>query len=114
MDAIVEIILAVSAAISGLYGFSCWIRRSFNAQKAARWVMENHREEWNSLHWLAKRNPWVGVEVLITKGSISGQKVDEYRACDEYLEKATWIGLFISAALLLVIFVLKYVLSLFS
>ena len=114
MDTTVENILAVSAALPGLYGFVCWIRRSFNAQKAARWVKGNHREEWNSLHWLAQRNPWAGVEVLITKGSISGPEMDEYRARDEYLEKATWVGLFISAVLLLAIFVLKYVVSLFQ
>ena len=111
MDTTVENILAVIAAMPGVYGFSCWIRRSFNAQRTARLVKETHPEEWNKLHWLAQRNPWAGVEVLITKGLISGPQVDEYRARDEYLEKATWVGLFISAILLLVIFVLKYVSS---
>lgn len=104
-----ENILVVVAALPGLYGFFCWIRRGFNAQQAAGWVKGNHPEAWNKLHWLAKRNPWAGVEVLITKGLISGPEVEEYRARDEYLEKGTWVGLFISAVLLLVILVLKYV-----
>ena len=111
MDTTTENILAVAAALPGLYGFVCWIRRGFNARRAARWARSNHEEEWNSLHWLAKRNRWAGVEVLITKGLISGPEAEKYRARDEYLEKATWVGLFISAALLLVILVLKYVAS---
>jgi len=111
MDTTVESILAVVAAMPGVYGFTCWIRRSFNAQRAARLVKETHPEEWNKLHWLAQRNSWAGVEVLITKGLISGPRVAEYRARDEYFEKATWVGLFISALLLLVVFVLKYVSS---
>lgn len=111
MDTTTENILAMAAALPGLYGFVCWIRRSFNARRAARWVRENHEQEWNSLHWLAKRNPWAGVEVLITKGSISGSEVEEYRKHDEYLEKAAWIGLLISAVLLLAIIALQFVVS---
>ena len=111
MDTTTENILAVAAALPGLYGFVCWIRRGFNARRAAGWARRNHEEEWNSLHWLAKRNHWAGVEVLITKGLISGPEVEKYRTRDEYLEKATWVGLFISAILLLVILVLKYVAS---
>jgi len=111
MGATVENILAVVAAMPAVYGFTCWIRRSFNAQIAARLVKDTHPEEWNKLHWLAQRNSWAGVEVLITKGLISGPEVDVYRARDEYLEKATWVGLLISAILLLAICVLKYVSS---
>lgn len=114
MNSTVENILAVVAALPGLYGFVCWVRRGFNAQKAARWVRVTHREEWSNLHWLAQRSPWAGIESLIMKGLISGPEVDEYRVRDEYLEKATWVGLFISAVLLLVIFVLKYVSSIFG
>jgi len=114
MDTTFENILAVAAAMPGVYGFACLIRRSFNAQRAARLVKGTHQKEWNKLHWLAQRNSWAGVEVLITKGLISGPQVDEYRARDEYLEKATWVGLLISAILLLVIFVLKYVFSIFG
>jgi hypothetical protein len=112
MDTPTENILVVAAALPGLYGFVCWIRRGINAQKAAGWARGNHPEEWNNLHWLAQRNPWAGIEVLITKGLISGPEVEEYRARDEYLEKGIWVGLFISAILLLVILVLKYVVSL--
>ena len=104
-------ILAMAAALPGLYGFVCWIRRSFNARKAARWVREHYEEEWRGLHWLAQRHPWAGVQVLITKGLISGPEVERYRARDEYLEKATWVGLFISAVLLFVILALRSVVS---
>jgi hypothetical protein len=52
-----------------------------------------------------------GVEVLITKGVISGPEVEKYRARDQYLDKATWIGLLISAVLLLVILVVNHVAS---
>ena len=114
METTVEYIFYLVAALPALYSVVCWFRRDFNARRAARWVKETHQEEWNKLHWLCKRNPWAGVEVLITKGSISGLEVDEYRARDEYLEKATWVGLFISAVLVLVILVLNYVFSSFS
>jgi len=40
--------------------------------------------------------------------------VNEFRARDEYLEKATWVGLFISALLLLSIIVLKTAIVLLS
>lgn len=98
----------------GVYGFICWIRRSFNAQRMARWVRKAHEEEWNNLHWLARRNTWAGVEVLITKGLISGPEVSEFRARDEYLEKATWVGLLLSAVLTLAIVVWKYAATIFS
>ena len=111
MDATVENILLMVAASPGLYGFLCWIRRSINAHKAARWVKETHREEWNGLHWLAQRNNWAGVEVLISNGSISGPEVDAYTKRDEYLEKATWGGLLVSAMLVLAIVLLKLVVS---
>lgn len=108
METTVENILAVAAAIPGVYGFICWIRRSLNAQRAARRAKETHREEWNDLPWLARRNPWAGVEVLVAKGLISGPEANEFRARDEYLEKATWVGLLVTAVLLLAIVVLKY------
>jgi hypothetical protein len=82
MGTTVENIFAVAAAMPGVYGFICLIRRSFNAQRAARLVKDTHQEEWNNLHWLAQRNSWAGVEVLISKGLISGPQVDEYRARD--------------------------------
>lgn len=104
----VENILVVIAALPGLYAVICWIRRTLNAQKAARSVKANHRDEWNELHWLAQRNPWAGVNVLITKGLISVAEVNKFQSQDEHLEKATWIGLLVSALLLLVIAVLKY------
>jgi len=107
MDPVVENVALVAAALPGLYGIICWVRRSINAHRAAEWVKATHREEWNGLHWLAKRNSWAGVEVLIKKGLLSGPEVSAFRARDEYLEKATWIGLFISAVLLLIIIVLK-------
>ncbi len=114
MDTITENILAMAAALPCLYGIICWIRRSFNSRKVARWIREKYEQEWNSLHWIAKRNPQAGIEVLITKGLISGPEVDEYRARNEYLEKATWIGIFISAVLLLVVLALKFALSAFG
>ena len=107
-------ILAAVAALPGLYGFVCWIRRSLNARRAAEWVKGNHEEEWNSLHWFARRHPWAAVEALITKGLISGPEVEEYRTRDDYLEKASWVGLFISALLLLVILTMQYVASIFE
>jgi len=114
MNVTVENILVVVAALPGAYGFACWIRRSVNAQRAARSIRVAHPEEWNSLHWLARRSPWAGIEVLITKGLVSGPLVEEYRARDDYLEKATWVGLLLSAILLLVVFVLKYASTLFG
>jgi len=56
---------------------------------------------------LAKRNAWAGVEVLVSRGLISGPEVTEFNAQDEKLEQATWVGLFISAALLLLVVLLK-------
>jgi hypothetical protein len=114
MDTITENILAVVVALPGLYGIFCRIRLGFKARKTARWVRDKYEQEWNNLHWLAKRNSRAGVEVLITKGLISGPEVEEYRKRDEYLEKATWIGLFITAVLLLVILALQFVASTFG
>lgn len=76
-----------------------------NTLKTAKWVRENHREEWSNLHWSAKQVPWAGIEVLITKGLISGPEVNQFRARDEYFGKAMWIGLLISALLLAVILI---------
>ena len=112
MDASTETILVMAAALPAAYGIACWICRVLNAKRTAEWVKEYHPNEWNGLHWLAQRNAWAGVEVLITKGVISGPGVEAYRSRDEYLEKRIWLGLFISALLLLGILVLKYVLSL--
>jgi hypothetical protein len=100
--------------VPGLYGIVCWMRRGANARKTAKWVRENYEKEWNSLHWLAKRNSWACVEVLITKGLISGPEVEEYRSRDEYLEKATWVGLLLSAVLSLIFLALHYVVSTFG
>jgi hypothetical protein len=108
MDTATETILASAAVLPGLYGVLCWIRRGFNARRTARWAKQSFEESWNSLHWLTKRNHWAAVEALITRGLISGPEVEEYRARDDYLEKATWVGLFISAVLLLVVLMLKY------
>lgn len=109
-----EIIAASFAALPGLYGFICWIRRVFNAQRTARHVKETSPDEWNSLHWLAQRNAWAGIEVLVTKGLISGPAIDEFRARDEYLEKATWLGLLGSAVLLLILAGSKYLFTVFG
>ena len=114
MDTTPENIVAAVAAVPALYGIVCWIRRGANARMAAKWVRKNYEKEWKSLHWLAKRNPWAGVEVLITKGLISGPEVEEYRARDEYLEKATWVGLLLSAVLSLTGLTLQYVVSTFG
>ncbi len=114
MDTTLENILLVAAAMPAAYGFSCWIRRVFSAQRTAKWVKETHREEWDKLHWLAKRNAWAGIETLITKGLISGPQVNEFQARDEYLEKATWLGILVTAVLLLAIIVWKYAVSIFS
>lgn len=111
LDMTVEDLIMIAAAGPGVYGFICWLRRSFHARKVARGLRETYREEWNSLHWVARRNPLAGIEVLISKGLISGPEVDDFIARDEYLEKATWIGLLISAVLLLVIALWKYAAS---
>ncbi len=109
MHPAVETLLVVAAASPGLYGASCWMRRVFNAHRAAKWAREHHSAAWDSIHWLARRNRWAAVEVLVSKGLISGPEVDEFRRRDEHLEKATWIGLLISGGLLVVIGVLKLV-----
>lgn len=114
MDTTTENIIAISIALPGLYGIFCSIRRSFNARKMAGWLREKHEKEWNNLHWVAKRNSRAGVETIITKGSISGPEVEEYCKHDEYLEKATWIGLLISAILLFIILVMQFVVSTLS
>ena len=114
MSTTAENIIALIAALPALYGYVCWIRRIFNARKAARWARERYEQEWNSLHWIAKRNPQAGVDVLIKKGLISGPEVEEYRKHDEYFEKATWIGLLISAILLFIILVMQFVVSTLS
>lgn len=114
MDTNTENILAMVAVLPALYGIVCWIRRGFNARKAARWVRKKYKEEWNSLHWITKRNSHAGVEALITKGLISGPEVEEYHTRDEYLEKATFIGILISLVLLLGIRVLEFVVSVFG
>ncbi len=99
--------LALLATLPALYGIGCWLRRFVNAHKAARWVKQHHAAAWQDLHWLARRNAWAGVEVLISKGLILGPEVDEFRRRDEKLETATWVGLLVSAALLVAFGVLK-------
>jgi hypothetical protein len=110
----VESISGGIAAVPGMYGLVCWIRRSFHAQRMARRVRETHEEQWKELHWLTRRNPWAGIEVLVSKGLISGPEVNEYRARDEYLGKATWAGFLVSAALLLAIILGKIAITSFS
>ena len=44
MDTTVGNILAVIAAVQAVYGFTCWIRRSFNVQRAAQLVKDTHPE----------------------------------------------------------------------
>ena len=111
MDPVVEKIVLAAAALPGIYGFLCWVRRNINARKTAQWVKATHRKEWNDLPWLAKRNSWAGIETLIKKEMLSESEVSAFRARDEYLEKATWVGLFISALLLLIIITLKGVIA---
>ena len=108
MDGVVENVLALAALIPAVYGCICWIRRRLNALRVARWAKEAHHKEWNDLHWLARRNPWAGVEALIHKGVISGAEADAFRARDEYLEKAGWVAFFLSAVLLLVVIAWKF------
>jgi hypothetical protein len=103
MRSTVETVLVGVAALPALYGLGCWLRRFANARKTARWVQQAQPEEWNALHWLARRNQWAGVQVLITKGRISGPEIDAFRVRDEHLEKATWLGMLLSAVLLLAI-----------
>lgn len=107
MSTTIENVLATVAILPAVYGIICWVRRQVNAQRTAKWARETHNNAWNALPWLARRNPWAGVEALIAKGLLAGQEVDEFRARDDYLEKATWIGLLVSALLLLAIFLLK-------
>lgn len=95
-----DTVIAVTISLPGLYGFICFFRRMINAKRAADWVRKNHQSEWRSLHWIARHSNWAGVEVLVSKGLISGSEIEEFRNKDEGLEKATWVGLFVSAALL--------------
>jgi hypothetical protein len=111
METAVEIFLASLAALPGLYGFICWIRRVLNARRAARWVQATWPDEWNTLHWLAQRHAWAGIEVLVTKGLISASEIDAYRVRDEYLEKVSWLGLLVSAVLLLILAGAKYLVT---
>lgn len=108
MESAVEVVAATLAALPGLYGLTSWIRRVINARRAAGWVKATWPDEWNTLHWLAQRHPWAGIEVLVTKGLISGPEIDDYRARDESLELATWLGLLASAVLLLIIAAVRY------
>ena len=107
-----ETAIAVAISLPGLYGFICFFRRMINSKRTADWVRRNHPAEWNSLHWLARRSNWAGVEVLVNKGLISGPELARFRTKDEDLEKATWVGLFISAALLFVVVVARTLASL--
>jgi hypothetical protein len=113
MSVTLENVLVVAAALPSLYGGLCWVRRGNNARRMANWVKENHAQAWRELHWLARLHDWAGVEVLIKKGLITGDEVKHFRERDERLERCTWSGLLISAALLLVLAVTEYVGSLF-
>lgn len=114
LNSVIENLVYLGAALPGLYALVCLFRRSINAQRTARWVRQHHRFEWDALHWLAKRHARAGVEVLITKKLISGPMVDAFRARDEALERASWVGLLVSAALLLVIVLSKIIVGVFS
>lgn len=114
MNPTVEDILAAVAALPAVYGLVCWFRRSANAQRTANRLKQTHGAQWNDLPWLTRRNSWAAIEALIAKGLLSGPIVDQFRARDEYLEKATWLGLLVSALLLLVLFVGKFVLATFG
>jgi len=111
MNITVGSILATVAALPGVYGIVCWIRLEFNARNAARWIRRKYKEEWNRLNWIVKRNPRAAVEALITKGLISEAEAEEYHVHDNYLEMATWIGLLITALLLLAILAVQLVAS---
>lgn len=113
MSVTVENVLLIAAALPSFYGCLCWVRRGNNARRMANWVKHNHAQAWRELHWLARLHNWAGVEVLIKKGLITGDEVEHFRERDERLETCTWLGLLISAALLLVLAVGEYVGSLF-
>ena len=113
MSVTLEDILALVAALPGLYGCFCWVRRGNNARRMAKWVKENHPAAWRELHWLARLNDWAGIEVLIKKGMITGPEVKHFRERDESLETRTWLGLLISAGLLLTVALAQYFGSLF-
>jgi hypothetical protein len=107
-----ELIIAMVGILPAAYGIACWIRRSINTLRMAQWVRQNYRQQWQELHWLARRHNQAGINVLITKGLISGPEVDAWRRRDEQLEKGTWLGLFGSALLLLVLLTVKYLFTL--
>ena len=109
-----DTLIAATISLPGLYGFVCFFRRMINARRAADWVRKHHQAEWDNLHWIARRSNWAGVEVLLSKGLISGPEIEAFRNKDEGLEKATWTGLFITAALLLLIIVSKALAALFA
>ncbi len=109
-----DTVIAVVISLPGLYGFICFFRRMLNAKRAADRLRKNHQSEWNSLHWLARRSNWAGIEVLASKGLISGPELEMFRNKDESLEKATWVGLFISAALLFLVVIAKTIAELFG
>ncbi len=107
-----EILIAAIAVLPAVYGIACWIRRAVNALRMAAWVKRQYPEQWNGLHWLAKRHNQAGINVLISKGLIAGPEVDAWRRRDERMEKHTWLGLFGSAVLLLVLLIAKYLFTL--
>ena len=109
-----DTVIALTISLPALYSFSCFLRRMINAKRAADWVRKHHQPQWKNLHWITRRSNWAGVEVLVTKGLISGPEIEAFRNRDESLEKATWGGLFISAALLLLVLIAKTLASLFS
>ena len=114
MSVALEDILALVAALPGLYGFWCWVRRGTHAHRTAKWVKDNHAQAWRNLHWVVRLNDWAGVEVLIKQGLITGPEVKRFRDRDESLETRTWIGFLISAGLLLMLVLAAYVGSLFD
>jgi len=107
-------VIAVVISLPGLYAFACFLRRMINAKQAADWVREHHKNAWNSIHWIARRSNWAGVEVLVSKGMVSGPEIETFRRKDENLEKATWGGLILSAALLLAVVFANTLAALFA
>lgn len=96
-----ETIFVTLAALPGAYALVCLFRRAANARRALRRARKAHEREFKDLHWLARRNAWAAVEALISRGVIGGAEAHEFRRRDEQLERASWVGLAVSAALLL-------------
>jgi hypothetical protein len=105
----VENISVIVAAIPGLWSFVCWARRSIHAQKMMNRIKKTNPQVWNQLPTLGRLHSSAGVDLLVTKGLIQGPEVNKFLEQDEYLEKSTWLGLLISAVLLFLVALLKFI-----